>query len=118
MRSISVLVLLALAGCRTTIEEPTETGLDATDAVDSDLDGFLADDDCDDTNAFINPDADELCDGVDNNCDGSIDGADAIDALTFYADADGDGHGDANSPVEACALPDGLSTLSDDCDDA
>lgn len=30
-------------------------------------------DDCDDTNPAINPDADEICDDVDNNCDGRVD---------------------------------------------
>ena len=31
------------------------------------------DDDCDDQNSSINPDADEYCDDIDNNCDGNID---------------------------------------------
>ena len=50
--------------------------------VDADGDGFVETDDCDDNNADINPDAEELCDGVDNNCDDEIDN-DATDALTF-----------------------------------
>jgi hypothetical protein len=35
--------------------------------------GCAAGDDCDDTNAGINPGSGEACDGVDENCDGMID---------------------------------------------
>ncbi len=40
---------------------------------DLDGDGFGIANDCDDNDADVNPIADEVCDGVDNNCDGIID---------------------------------------------
>ena len=40
---------------------------------DLDGDGFIGSEDCDDTNDAINPNASEVCDGIDNNCDGNID---------------------------------------------
>ena len=83
--------------------------------VDADGDGFLSNEDCDDNDATVYPNATETCDGVDNNCDGDID-----EELTtrFYSDTDGDGFGDPNSPVEACDISDGLVENSDDCDDS
>ena len=56
-------------------------------------------DDCDDQDDEIHPDAiAEICDGVDNNCDGLTDDDDpAIDVSsqsTFYMDYDADGFGD------------------------
>ncbi|GDX79259.1 hypothetical protein LBMAG42_10700 [Deltaproteobacteria bacterium] len=80
--------------------------------------GYIADDDdCDDTDADISPSGEELCDSVDNDCDGSVDESDATDATTWYADADGDGSGDASVSTVACDAPVGYVDNDDDCDD-
>ena len=89
----------------------------ATDACEAPS-GFIADSgDCDDGDEAINPDADEVCDGADNDCDGEVDESDALDASTWYADGDEDGFGDLNSQTTACDQPDGYVTDYTDCDD-
>ena len=73
---------------------------------DADGDGFTEDEgDCDDTDDAVFPDATEVCDAVDNDCNGEIDD-DATDATLWYLDADGDGYGWAGVSVLACAQPD------------
>ncbi|MCP4805385.1 MAG: hypothetical protein GY913_09230 [Proteobacteria bacterium] len=72
--------------------------------------------DCDDGLDTVSPAAQEVCDGLDNDCDGDVD-LDALDAPSWYADLDGDGHGDAASPVSACDQPSGYSASDLDCDD-
>ena len=90
---------------------------------DSDGDGFVdaaccngtvCGNDCNDGAAGIHPTASEVCDGLDNDCDGSVD--EAV-RTTFFLDADGDGYGQPTS-LEACA-PMGMytATTDDDCDD-
>ena len=101
---------LALSACG-------DTGFEPGGRVDFDRDGFGAPVDCDDLDAAVNPDAEERCDGVDNDCDGLTDEDDAVDAVAFYADADGDGYGAAAYPRLACEAPAGHVATDDDCDD-
>ncbi|MFT4974783.1 MAG: hypothetical protein ACI8S6_000666 [Myxococcota bacterium] len=72
--------------------------------------------DCDDSSGSVYPGADELCNGTDDDCDGTIDN-DPIDPQSWYADADGDGYGAGASIVEACEQPSGAVSTSDDCND-
>ncbi|MFK7757698.1 MAG: MopE-related protein [Flavobacteriales bacterium] len=84
--------------------------------LDLDNDGFLVSEgDCDESNADINPGMDEVCDGIDNNCDGNID--EGFTQIEFWMDADNDNFGDANISVMSCFLPDGYASNPDDCDD-
>ncbi|MFT6377481.1 MAG: hypothetical protein ACJARS_004143, partial [bacterium] len=88
---------------------------------DTDMDGYrdtnVGGDDCNDNDAAINPGATEICDNVDNDCSGLIDD-DAVDASTWYTDADIDGYGTPNTAFQACIRPDETSADNDlDCDD-
>jgi len=71
--------------------------------------------DCDDGNPAISPDAEEVCDTLDNDCNGAVD--EGL-TTTYYTDADGDGHGDPEMPSAQCADPGtGFAMSNDDCDD-
>jgi hypothetical protein len=109
--------LLWLLACLPSLEaEKDEEVVDtAVSPVDNDGDGFTADVDCDDDNPALNPDAVEVCDGIDNDCDGEVD----EEGLTvFFGDADGDGFGDADAPTEpTCEQPDDTVLDDTDCDD-
>jgi large repetitive protein len=81
--------------------------------------GYVADGtDCDDVDRATFPGAAEYCDGVDNNCDGSIDENSALDAATWYTDGDGDGYGDPAAASRACSRPAGTVSNASDCDDS
>ena len=77
--------------------------------------------DCDDATASVNPAAVEVCDAVDNDCDGLTDDADpGVDPTTFgvwFADRDGDGDGIPSETVLACSPPPGWAATATDCDD-
>ncbi len=90
------------------------TTLDACDAPA----GYTADDtDCDDTSPSVNPAALEVCNDLDDDCDGDVDTG-AADAPTWYADGDGDGYGDSADTTDSCDAPADHVAVDGDCDDA
>jgi hypothetical protein len=70
--------------------------------------------DCDDTRRGTHPGVPEVCDGLDNDCDGVID--EGL-RLRLYLDADHDGIGDAAREIVACPGTPGTSAVAGDCDD-
>jgi len=104
----STLFSLVLAAC-------SGSGSDSAPApVDKDGDGSSPPEDCDDGNAEAAPGLAEVCDSVDNDCDGAVD-----EGLmqTWYADYDRDGYGDPEHSYARCMGGDGFVTNNDDCDD-
>ena len=121
----------------------TDEGVTSTFYVDADLDGYgsqtttqacdpgngvaISSNDCDDIlaphlvngktvlGADIHPGATEVCNGVDDNCNGQTDEG---KLLTFHKDVDGDGYGDPNQPVEQCSALPGTVTDGTDCNDS
>jgi hypothetical protein len=80
--------------------------------------GYVANNtDCNDSCAVCYPGRTEVCDGFDNNCNGSADEAAAADALTWYRDLDADGYGNAASTTLACSQPGGYVANNTDCAD-
>ena len=78
--------------------------------------GYVSDStDCDDSNNLIFPGAIEICDYVDNDCDGIID--DNLSYIHSYEDADADEFGNLNIDSLSCDLPDGFVEDNTDCDD-
>lgn len=117
MRSLLWSLCLVVVGCRSmpkdddaNIATISDEGLSA----DNDGDGLSGADDCDDLDPSVFAGAEEICDGIDNDCDGSIDEGVRV---TYYQDADADGFGDPTIPIEACEPPDGVSLTNTDCDD-
>ena len=98
--------------------------------VDTDGDGFGADTDvvmvceegvlvdeggdCDDTNEDVNPDATEVCNGIDDDCDGDTDETFLVE---LFPDADGDGFGVTAEAFSGCEDTEGTTTVGGDCDD-
>ncbi len=82
---------------------------------DDDGDGWSDENgDCNDRDPAISPSAAELCNGVDDNCNGLVD--DDPPGHEWLLDADGDGYGGLAS-VNACDPPDGHVAVGGDCDD-
>lgn len=66
---------------------------------DWDGDGYCENRDCDEASCNVNPGAEEICNNIDDDCDGVVDAADknfverSIDNIAdYYIDRDGDGY--------------------------
>ncbi len=69
--------------------------------------------DCNDSNASDNPEAEEVLDGRDNDCDGDIDESSG----DYYRDVDGDSFGAPGSPIKSLEPIEGYVKNKRDCDD-
>jgi hypothetical protein len=81
---------------------------------------FVAYGDCNDLASNTHFGASEVCDGLDNDCDGTTDEDTAMNALYYY-DGDGDGFGDPSKPAIASCAPNVgtkyTATNDQDCND-
>ena len=71
--------------------------------------------DCNDLRASVSPLSGEVCNGVDDDCDGAVD--EGV-ALTGFVDGDADGRGDSAATFIACAGAARFALIGEDCDDA
>jgi len=117
MRPTPLLVLVALTVACTPDVEPPDVPAPDPEVLDQDEDGWLDDEDCDDARSDVHPDAEEVENGLDDNCDGHIDeGTDAYDD-------DGDGwieRGGDCDDADASIAPDATEVpydgIDQDCD--
>ena len=126
MRLLHGSLFLLLISCSSEEKQPETVeqenqGLDPF-AIDNDGDGISENDgDCDDGNAEINPNANEVCDDIDNDCDGKIDeeddDLDTSSATKYYIDSDQDGYGNGNVAIWSCQPLAAHVLTVGDCDD-
>ena len=123
-------LLVSTLGCEGPIEPPSFVAGDApapTDDDDSsdsgelerddDQDGYPTPQDCDDSDDRVWPGAPELCDDIDNDCDGEID-EEPLANVAWYPDTDSDGFGTEEGVLTGCEPLKGYSLTPRDCDDS
>ena len=102
-----------------------DSNCDGMDGIDFDQDGYASfasgGEDCNDNDANTHPQALEICDSIDNNCNGFADDEDEnleiTSTKTWYADTDNDGFG-STTTIQTCIMPDGYTDNNEDCDDS
>lgn len=109
--------MLGTVGC---LSEKASTSDSLADsgmaAVDGDGDGHAESVDCDDGDADVFPGAPERCNGLDDDCDGTVD-EEPVDSPTWYVDGDGDGYGTTDTELTSCERPGTAASVPGDCDD-
>jgi len=103
-----------------TEEEPYDPIKRDPNDSDDDSDGYTENqNDCDDSNAAVNPGATEQCDGIDNDCNGVIDDPGVLGCTIYYFDGDGDTYG-VDGDTQCLCTPEGSYTAlqGGDCDDS
>ncbi len=113
MRMGVLWLLLALAGCTQASDLIGDAWVAEAGPTDADGDGHIAAEDCDDTDASVHPDAEEVCNNIDDNC---VDGIDE----GFDADEDGvtscNGDCDDTDPNTFTGAPELCDEVDNDCD--
>ena len=66
---------------------------------------------------MISPNAAEICNDLDDDCNGFVDEGENIPFIVYYADTDEDGYGDPDESANFCSTPEGYVTNNLDCDD-
>ena len=74
--------------------------------------------DCNDTSASVHPGATEICNGIDDNCNGQVDEAGASGCTIYYLDVDRDGYGTSSSKCLCAPAAPYDSLYATDCNDA
>ena len=96
-----------------------ESGDCVAEPIDSDFDGFSdcteVEFNCDPFEARSNPNAVEVCDNIDNDCNDLVD--DNAEATLWFRDDDGDRYGNPKESISSCEEVTGYEPRSGDCYD-
>ena len=71
--------------------------------------------DCNDFSSYIHPGQQEICNGIDDNCNDLTD--EGLPVTTYYFDFDGDSFGNTTLSTKNCMIPLGYSINNTDCND-